>query len=74
MRNRLFTVGLIILLAGALASAGMAQTRMQRAGGPAACYPSCRQCRYRYAGRHGYCCQLDARAGDAIDQIAVECW
>lgn len=32
MRNRIFTVGLIILLAGVLASAGMAQTRMQQRG------------------------------------------
>jgi hypothetical protein len=32
MRNRIFTVGLITLLAGVLASAGMAQTRMQQRG------------------------------------------
>jgi hypothetical protein len=32
MRNRLFTIGLIVLLAEVLASAGMAQTRMQQRG------------------------------------------
>ena len=32
MRNRIFAVGLIILLAGVLASTGMAQTRMQQRG------------------------------------------
>jgi DNA/RNA endonuclease YhcR with UshA esterase domain len=32
MRNRIFAVGLVILLAGVLASAGMAQTRMQQRG------------------------------------------